>query len=164
MNQKKPDHQVLKKTQPVIEAEKELAQLQSELQMAQEAEKRAKADYQNLVRRTQEERVQLIKLATLTFVQDILQPLDHLSLAAQQLKDPGLDIVVSQFWQVLTDHGLQELRPVGQKFDHNSMEVVETEPDAAEDQAVVVKVVNAGYQLNGSVIQHAKVVVGRPKK
>lgn len=135
--------------------------LKMELKQAQENERRARADYQNLVRRTQDERAQLIKLATKSFVADLLQPLAHLSLASQQLNDQGLNMVIQQLWQVLDTQGLKEINPLGQKFDLLTMEVVDKEEDVDENEGVVVKVVKAGYSLNGEVIQHAKVVIGK---
>lgn len=137
--------------------------LQDELDQAKDAERRARADYQNLVRRTQQERQQLIKLATKSLVSDLVQPVEHLSLAAEQLNDKGLNMVVHQFWQVLETHGLQEINPVGEKFNLETMEAVDTQDEVSEEESVVKSVVKRGYRLNGAVIQHAKVVVGRKK-
>jgi molecular chaperone GrpE len=139
----------------------EVELLQEKLVAAQEAERRAKADYHNLVRRTQDERAMLIKLATKSFVADLLAPLSHLTLAAQQLKDKGLDMVIGQLWQTLENQGLKEINPLGQTFDFTTMEVVDKEEGVDETGAVVTKVVKTGYSLNGEVIDHAKVVVGK---
>lgn len=137
--------------------------LQDQIVQAQDAERRARADYQNLVRRTQQERQQLIKLATKSLVSDLVQPVEHLSLAAAQLNDKGLDMVVHQFWQVLENHGLQEINPIDQDFDLETMEAVDTLEDVTEEDSVVKSVVKRGYRLNGEVIQHAKVVLGKKK-
>src|SRR5690349_6238257 len=93
---------------------------------AEEREKRALADYQNLVRRSQEDRMRTIKLAGMEFASVLLQPLDNLSRAAAQLKDAGLNMVVGQFEQALAQAGLEEIKGMDQKFDVNTMEVVET--------------------------------------
>ncbi len=122
---------------------------------AEEREKRALADYQNLVRRSQEDRLRAIKLAGVEFASVLLQPLDNLARAAAQLKDPGLSMVVAQFDQALAQAGLEEIKVMGQKFDVNTMEVVETK----EKSEKVIGVVSKGYTLNGEVIQHAKVVL-----
>lgn len=145
----------------VVEELAPSAALQDELDQAKDAERRARADYQNLVRRTQQERQQLIKLATKSLVSDLVQPVEHLSLAAEQVNDKGLSMVVNQFWQVLENHGLQEINPVGQDFDIETMEAVDTEDKVSEEDSVVKSVVKRGYRLNGEVIQHAKVVVGK---
>lgn len=138
-----------------------ITELEAQVAAAKEGELRARADYQNLVRRTQEERASLIKLATKSLVADLIHPLGHLSLAAQHLKDKGLDMVIQQLWSTLEEHGLNEIKPLGEKFDLATMEAVEKEENVEEKEAVVVKVISTGYSLNGEVIQHAKVVVGK---
>jgi molecular chaperone GrpE len=133
-----------------------LAQAQAEQTAATEREKRALADYQNLVRRSQEDRLRVAKLAGAEVVGALLEPLDHLGLAATQLKDKGLDMVVGEFWQVLGEIGLAEIPVMGLPFDLSTMEAVERTGKGEK----VTQVVKKGYTLNGEVIQHAKVVLG----
>lgn len=137
--------------------EEQILELTSQLSQAQEKERRALADYQNLIRRTQEERVRLIKMANVDIMEALIQPLDHLSLAATQLNDPGLNMVVGQFQQSLAQFGLEEMEAMGKKFDVETMEVVE---NSENDSDTVTSVVKKGYKLNGQVIQHAKVILG----
>ncbi len=132
-------------------------QLESELNLAKQREQRALADYQNVVRRSVEDKSKLIKLAGRELVSDLLEPLSHLRLAAAQLNDPGLTMVVKQLWQKLDQNGLAEIEVLGLPFDVNTMEATEI---LAEGPVVVIKVVTPGYTLNGEVIQHAKVVLG----
>jgi molecular chaperone GrpE (heat shock protein) len=127
------------------------------LQQCQERERRAQADYQNLVRRTQEERVRLVALANADLLEALLQPLDHLELAAQQLKDTGLNMVLSQFKNTLSQFGLEQIAVEGQKFDVTTMEVIERKSETGE---TVMAVAAPGYRLNGQVFRHAKVVIG----
>lgn len=144
--------------QLLTDLQAELAATQSQLQTAQEQARRAVADYQNLQRRVQEDRLKLVKLATQELVSELLQPLDHLSLAAEQLQDQGLNMVITQLWQTLENQGLQKLDVLGKPFDVATMEAV----DAASTGDVVIKVHTAGYTLNGELIKHAKVVLGEP--
>lgn len=134
----------------------QIKELQAQVQAAEDREKRALADYQNLVRRTQEDRGRLAKMASLDFATSLLQPLDHLSLAAAELKDRGLDMVVQQFWKTLQEQGLEELNLLGQEFDPTLMEVVEKQGEGK----TVLKIIKKGYRLNGEVIQVAQVVIG----
>lgn len=130
--------------------------LAEELAAAQERELRALADYKNLQRRSQEERVQLLKFANQELIESLLQPLEHLSLAAEQLNDTGLNMVVTDLWNALREAGLEEIYPEGEGFNLNTMEVVEQQGDGD----LVIKVVRRGYKLHGKVIKHAKVIVG----
>lgn len=140
----------------MIEIKKqELDDLIKQLEFAQNKEQRSLADYQNLVRRTQEERIKLIKLAAKTFVEDLINPLANLSLASQQLNDVGLNMVISQLWQVLEANGLKKLECLNKNFDIETMEVV----DKGEKGEKVIKIVKDGFSLNGEVVQHAKVIL-----
>ena len=136
--------------------------LQSQLSAAQEREKRALADYQNLVRRHQEERLAIIKLATKEIVSDLLEPLEHLKTAADQIQDRGLTLVVDRLWRQLTEFGVSEIPVLDQPFDVQTMEVIEKQAGESTDQ-VVVRVVRPGFKLNGEVIQHARVIMGNVK-
>lgn len=141
-----------------IQAYLDTKAFRDDLNQAKEKEQRIAADYQNLVRRTREERGQAARLAARDLVEDLVQPLEHLSLAARQIEDPGLDMVKSQLWQALAKHGLEEINPLGQKFDLETMEAVEKQGSGD----IVVGVVRSGFRLNGEVIHHAKVTLGKP--
>ncbi|MBD3279832.1 MAG: nucleotide exchange factor GrpE [Candidatus Pacebacteria bacterium] len=135
-------------------------ELQQQLQQAQEREKRALADYQNLIRRTQADRLKLIKLANQDFVQALIPALENLTRAAAQLDDQGLNMVVTQLWQSLKELGLEIIKPQpGDDFDLKTMDAVEKK--AAGEK--VLELVSQGYQLNDTVIEHAKVIVGSEK-
>lgn len=152
---KQAQSQQLKGEEVLKTTEVEILRLKEELQNAQEREKRVLADYQNLQRRSMEERAAFIKMANKDFCQVLLQPLEHLSLAAANIQDQGLNMVVEQFWKELRDFGLEEIEVTGQKFDLNTMEVVDKQGDGEK----VAKVVRKGYKLNGEVIQHAQVIL-----
>lgn len=134
--------------------------LAAQVATLQEREKRVQADYQNLVRRSREERSAFVKFATKELLEDLITPIEHLSLAAEQLKDPGLEMVLTQLWQKLGEHGLAEINPMGQEFDPNLMEAAEGSRPIDDDQAhKVTRVISRGYKLNGEVIRYAKVIV-----
>lgn len=135
--------------------EQEVSSLKEQLRVALEREKRSLADYQNLVRRTQEERAMLVKFANKDLCQALLQPLEHLSLAALSLHDKGLDMVLAQFWKELARFGLTEMEVLGKAFDVATMEVVEKRAKGER----VIEVVRKGYLLSGEVIQHAQVIL-----
>lgn len=129
--------------------------LEEELKASQETTKRSLADYQNLLRRTQEDRLKSIQMANQGLMEDLVQPVEHLEMAAGQINDPGLDMVLSQLKTVLENAGLEEIQAMGKDFDVDLMEAVEK----AGEGSTVVKVTQKGYMLNGVVIRHAKVVL-----
>lgn len=139
----------------VSEEQRKIQELQLLLASSMEREKRILADYQNLQRRSQEERMAFIKMANKDLCEAILQPLGHLSLAAASIKDRGLDMVVGQFWKELQNFGLVEIEVMGKEFDLKTMEVVDKKGDGEK----VVEIVRKGFMLNGEVIQHAQVIL-----
>jgi len=63
-----------------------VAELELQIKDLQEQRTRAQADYQNLYRRTQDDRSKMMKMASLSVIESILQPLEHLLMAKEQLK------------------------------------------------------------------------------
>jgi len=145
----------------VANLEKKVEEIEEALAKAQASEQRSLADYQNVVRRTQEERSKLMKLAAKDVLLSILLPLDHLYLAKEQLHDHGLTMVYQQFQLALQSQGVQEIEAIGQIYDEDKMEVIDQRPvtDPVK-QHVVVGVTQRGYLLHGEVIRVAKVVIG----
>ena len=136
-----------------------IVDLEAQLKSATEAEKRAFADYQNLLRRTKEEKVEWARLASSEFAEAMLEPLRNLSLAAKSINDQGLNMVITQFWQKLNEQGLEEITAdqiLNQPFDVETMEAVERRGEGE----TVIEVLTPGYKLNDRVITHARVIVG----
>jgi molecular chaperone GrpE len=74
----------------------------------------------------------------------------------------GLILVRTQLVQILKDQGLEWIPVRGLPFDPECSEVVDMQEvdDPANDQ-IVVREMQRGYRLNGHVVRHAQVVVGR---
>lgn len=133
----------------------QLEATQQELVACKDKEQRALSDYQNLLRRTQQNNLRAQRLAAATFVETLLEPLSHLELAKNQLQDKGLEMVVGSLWTALEKNGLSKIAAEGQSFDLETMEVVQK----GENSEIVTKIVQQGYTLNGTVIRHAKVIL-----
>jgi len=138
----------------------EIETVRQQLAELTERERRLQADYQNVVRRTREDKLNHSKVATKLLVGDLLDPLSNLTLASEQLSDPGLRMVVAQLWKALSDHGVEQITVLGKPFDVATMEVVESVVPEESDTAVVTTVIRPGYTLNGALLQHAKVAIG----
>lgn len=143
-----------------IQSDEKVKQLEMLLQEKEEDRMRALADYDNLLRRTSEDKQRLFKMAAADIISSILEPLDNLELAANHLHDKGLSMVVAQFAMALEAHGVKEIQTVGMSFDPQTMEAVEV---VEGEENKVVGVHKKGYMLNGVILRHAKVVVGKGK-
>lgn len=136
----------------------ETQQLKDEITALDQNWKRALADYQNLVKRVEGEKSEIMKLASLNIVNKLVPTLDILELAAAHTSDPGVTMAVGQFHQVLADEGLQEIVPaVGDKFDPQLHECTETL--AGEPVETIAEVVRKGYKINGFTLRPARVKV-----
>jgi len=134
--------------------------------------KRALADYQNLIKRSAEEKGEFIKFANERFIMELLPVYDNLKTAINFADESvqsngwaeGIKYVIKQFKEVLENKGIKEVETIGQKFDHNKMEAVsEEEVEDDKKDGLVAKELKAGYELNGKVIEPARVVVYKLK-
>ena len=121
--------------------------------------KRALADYQNLERRIEAERKILSQLSCAILVEKFLPVLDNLEAAQKHLNDQGLQMVIGQFRDILTQEGVEEVQAEGVRFDphlHEATEVIQGENDG-----VIAKVIRKGYKIDNKVIRPVQVVVER---
>ena len=143
----------VKKTKP-----SEIEILKQELEISKQKCMRAMADYQNLERRVEKDKIDWIKMANAELLLKMLQIADDLDRAAGFINDAGLNMVRDNLQKLLFEYGIEEIKAEGQQFDHDCMECIEQR----EGQANLVLAVSAkGYKLNGRILRPAKVVVGK---
>jgi len=127
---------------------------------------RAKADTENLRRRTQEDIAKAHKYAAEKFALEMLPVKDSLeaALAAENhtvdnLRS-GVELTLKQLSAAFEKSGLAEINPVGEKFDphkHQAISALEAEGEANR----VLTVLQKGYALNERVIRPALVMVSK---
>ncbi|MDD2681236.1 MAG: nucleotide exchange factor GrpE [Patescibacteria group bacterium] len=124
--------------------------------------KLALADYQNLLKQSVKDKADFAKYALNDFLQELLPVYDHLKMSLSALPDnekdsawvKGVEYVLKQFKDLLSNRGVEEIKTVGGNFDHNLMDAIEGKGNK------VIKEIMPGYTLNSRVIRAAKVVVG----
>src|SRR5512146_2047986 len=85
---------------------------------------RALADYDNLRKRVESEKISWEKIAASKVVLNLLPVFDMLMDAQKHLKDAGLEIVIGEFRKSLYDLGVEEIRAgVGDEFNPLEEEV-----------------------------------------
>lgn len=126
---------------------------------------RAKADYENLRKRTDDQRLVLVKTATRELIEQLLPVLDNLDRTVAHL-DPASDdgkaaaMVATQLRDVMAAQGVSVVRAKGQKFDpalHEAIAQVDGEPGVCVDEHA------PGYKLHELVLRPARVSVGKTK-
>lgn len=121
---------------------------------------RALADYDNLRKRSEDERGIWIKVATQNVVQKLLPVLDTLETAQKHLNDPGLAIAASQLKVVFGEEGLVEIDPkISDEFNPELHEAIDSEENS-ENSGKIAEVYAKGWKFNeGMVVRYAKVKV-----
>lgn len=131
--------------------------LELELQL-----KRALADYDNLQKRVQKERLELGSLIKTQFVTKLLPGIDNLERAQKHLADPALQVAIEEFKNILKEEGIVEIQAEkGTMFDENTHEAIDKiETNELEDDNKIAEKVSSGWKTqNDIIIRHAKVIV-----
>src|SRR3990167_5712434 len=86
---------------------------------------RALADYQNLVKRVERERFEVLARSNKSLVEKLLPILDNFQKAQGYLKDPGIEMALDEFYKVLESAGIEKIQTQkGDTFDadHEAIE------------------------------------------
>lgn len=130
---------------------------------------RARADYQNLQRRVQEDAALERDRVRARVIEDFLQVYEYGLMAAFEAeRNPGplaegVKMVVREFERLLENQGVTAFGAVGDVFDSHVHEAVATEPVEAVAPGHVSRVVVQGYRLGDRVLRYAKVAVAPPE-
>ncbi len=143
--------------------------LQSELQESKEKYLRLSAEFDNYRKRTQREKMDLIKYgsedvmkAMLPLVDDFERAVKHMEGATdiEALKQ-GIDLIYIKFIEFLKTNSVHEIEAFGLELDTDVHEAVTKTPAPTEElKGKIVDVVEKGYKLNDKVIRFSKVVIG----
>ncbi|MGR3238879.1 nucleotide exchange factor GrpE [Vibrio vulnificus] len=153
-------------------AELEAALLASEARVKEQQDSvlRAKAEVENMRRRTEQEIDKARKYALNRFAEELLPVIDNLERAIQAADAEsesvkplleGVELTHKTFVDVVSKFGLKEINPEGQPFNpewHQAMSIQES-PD--HESNTVMFVMQKGYELNGRVIRPAMVMVAK---
>lgn len=133
-----------------------------------EAWLRAKAETENTRKRAQTEVASAHKYAIENFASELLAVKDALEAAlatgtpSSESLASGVELTLKQLSAVFQKFSLNEINPVGEKFDphqHQAINMLESDQPAN----TVVHVLQKGYQLHDRVIRPALVTVSRQK-
>ena len=155
------------------EKEDKLAKLNADLEHWKNEYYRAYADMQNLRKQVEKEHREAIRYRSAGFIENLLPILDgfHMALQAeassQEMKNflVGFQFIYRNLVSVLENEGVTEISPkVGDDFDPETMQAIETQFDEKAEPNKVVKVNVKGYKLHERLIRPSIVVVSTNKK
>ena len=157
------------KKEKIAELEKKLAELENQVAKDKDDYIRLMAEFDNFRRRTSQEKLELVSVASMDTIKGLLPVLDDCERAMAVLKDSadseaakeGTALIYHKLLAYLQGKGLAVIDAAGKEFDTDLHEAVAQVPVQDEDKkGKVFDVVQTGYTLNGKVIRFAKVVVG----
>lgn len=150
-----------KKSEENKEENKDIENLEEQKEEFENKYKRALADYQNLQKRTQEEKSEWIRIANKELLLRIFPVLDTLMLANKHVNDKGLELAIGQFLDILKSEGVKRIETDGKMFEPKLMECVDVEEG---EEGKVLEEIRPGYLLNDYVLRPAQVKVGSEKQ
>lgn len=151
------------------ELEAKILELENQVAKDKDDYIRLMAEFDNYRRRTSQEKLELVSVASMDTIKGLLPVLDDCERALAVLKESndsdaakeGTELIYNKLMTYLKSKGLAVIEAVGQPFDTDLHEAVAQFPVPEEDKkGKVFDVVQTGYTLNGKVIRFAKVVVG----
>lgn len=157
------------KKEKIEELEKKVAELENQVAKDKDDYIRLMAEFDNFRRRTSQEKLELVSMASTDTIKGLLPVLDDCERALKVLQESndsdaakeGTELIYNKLMGYLKSKGLAVIEAIGQTFDTDLHEAVAQFPVPEEDKkGKVFDVVQTGYTLNGKVIRFAKVVVG----
>ncbi len=131
------------------------------LEMAQ----RLQADFDNY-RKHVAEQLEIQKQEGIRSVIEVFLPcLDTFKEAKKSITDEkvlaGVEMIEDKINNALKTLNVEKIETVGQKFDHNTMEVIAVMKNENAENDIILEEFQAGYKFNGKVIRYAKVIANK---
>ena len=127
------------------------------------------AEMENMKKRNERERQNLLKYGNEKVLKGLIDVVDNLDRTLGALENDedekvknivtGINMVRTQFMDVLTSNGLEELDSLGKTFDPNFHEAMAQQPAEGKEDDEIIQEYQKGYVLNGRLLRAAKVVI-----
>ncbi len=158
------------KPQAAAEEEKaeekaEEGKMEQELEELKERHQRLQADFANFRRRSSQERMEISDVVLQNVIKDLLPVLDNFGRALTapagdvEAFRTGVQMIYTQFGEVLKKNGLEEIKTQGEHFDPNFHQAVMRIQDEEKEDGMIEQELQKGYTVRGRVIRPAMVQV-----
>lgn len=128
---------------------------------------RAKAEMDNLRRRSVKDLENAHKFGIEKFVTELLPVLDSMVMglavedaSAESLRE-GMELTMDMLGKMMEKLGIEEIDPLNEKFDAAKHQAMTTQPSAEVEPNTVLAVMQKGYSLNERLIRPAMVIVSK---
>jgi len=149
------------------ETDDAVASLQADLDRFRDLALRSQADFDNYKKRAAREKEEAIKYANTSLFDRLITIVDNFELGlsaarSEGEKSPiysGMQMVLKQLNDFLTDNGLQPIDAVGQKFDPNLHEAIAREHSDDVPEGNVIRQLRRGYRFKDRLLRPSSVMV-----
>lgn len=127
------------------------------------------AEMQNMQKRFDREKSQLIKYGNENILKDLLEVVDNFERTIDALKNDndekmknvvvGIEMISKQFLETLKKFGLEKINALGETFDPNFHEALAQMKVEGKKEMEIFQVHQNGYILNDRLLRPSKVVV-----
>ncbi len=147
-----------------------LAQSDATVQEQRDSVLRAKAEVENMRRRTEQEIEKARKFALERFAGELLPVIDNMERAVdmadkedEALKPmiEGVELTLKTMSDAVSKFGLKAINPVGEAFNPEFHQAMSIQESAEHEPNTVMLVMQKGYELNGRVVRPAMVMVSK---
>jgi molecular chaperone GrpE len=130
---------------------------------------RCQAEIENLKKRFQKEKQELIKFSNGSLIKELLSVVDNLENAVNNFQEntpfgalkEGVDLTLKGLNDILKKFGLEKVKAKNEVFDPNFHEAVSELTDNSVAPGTVVEELQSGYLLNDRLIRPAIVVLSK---
>lgn len=148
--------------EPVTEEVKDKAQQKYDALNSQYL--RLQADFDNYKKRNQSLSLQRYNDGVDSVIEDMLQVADFLDMAIVAQKDEaqrkGIELTKKTFMDILAKYNVSAIEAMGQEFNPNLHEAVQSVDDT-DNAGKVVGEIKKGYKRGDTVLRHSMVVVAK---
>ena len=153
--------------QAISENEKDEKSWEEKYNDTYDALLRAKAEVENIKKRSEKEVSNAYKFSTESIFLDLIPIFESVDIAVSQDTDSlskenlveGNKLLKNMFDSLLEKNSLEVINPMNEKFDPNLHQAIKTIENDNKDDNTIEEVLQKGYKLVGRVIKPALVVV-----
>ena len=135
---------------------------------------RALAETENVRRRARKDITDASRYGIANFARDMLSVSDNMARALDSIPDDareesdivnaiaeGVEMTAREMASALERHGIQQVSPLGEKFDYNLHQAMFEAKDSGQPDGTIVNVVQAGYMIGERLLRPAMVGVAK---
>ena len=171
-NESEIDESMQAELPDMIMIKQQMEELNHKVTEYEDMARRAIAESDNIRKRAEKERREIIKFSNKNLLTSMLGFMDNFERALNSKPDEnsggmefykGIEMIHKQFLSFLEENGVEHMDEINAEFNPNIHEAIGLEEDDKYEKETVIEVYSKGYKLNGEILRLPKVRIGKPK-